>query len=86
VAERCSRCHPDAPNSNGCASCNPERLGERLTAALARITDLEATLAKQRKEHTEEIRQLERDARDAVREAATEAAREAEQQRRGFLW
>jgi hypothetical protein len=34
---RCPRCHRDAPNPDGCAACNPVRLGERLTEALAEI-------------------------------------------------
>lgn len=34
VDERCPRCHHTAPNTEGCALCNPERLGERLTQAL----------------------------------------------------
>lgn len=35
TGERCPRCHYTAPNaSNGCALCNPERLGERLEEAL----------------------------------------------------
>jgi hypothetical protein len=37
VCGRCPRCHRDAPNPDGCAACNPVRLGERLTEALAEI-------------------------------------------------
>lgn len=45
TANRCVRCHHAAPNPNGCAACNPERLGERLRAALADADMLRAELA-----------------------------------------
>lgn len=44
-SSRCERCHGAPPNPNGCARCNPERLAERLRAAvdeLARLGDARA--------------------------------------------
>lgn len=41
---RCARCHHASPNPEGCASCNPVRLGERLRDALARVARLEDIL------------------------------------------
>lgn len=38
VGDRCARCHRTAPNSDGCAHCNPVRLGERLREALAELS------------------------------------------------
>lgn len=35
--KRCDRCHHTAPNPEGCARCNPVRLGERLTLALGEL-------------------------------------------------
>jgi hypothetical protein len=38
---RCTKCHYTAPNLiNGCARCNPERLGERLLESLEENTKL----------------------------------------------
>lgn len=41
----CVRCHHVRPNPNGCAACNPEHLGERLTEALVKVATLEAHAA-----------------------------------------
>lgn len=35
MSTRCPRCHQTTPPETGCALCNPERLGQRLTEALA---------------------------------------------------
>lgn len=40
--ERCHRCHSREPNPNGCAACNPVRLGVRLTHALVEVDQLRA--------------------------------------------
>jgi hypothetical protein len=40
----CERCHHTPPNPKGCATCNPERLGERLRAALIDANKLRAAL------------------------------------------
>jgi hypothetical protein len=45
AGERCPRCHDTAPNANGCATCNPEKLGERLGAALAKLAAAEEEYA-----------------------------------------
>jgi hypothetical protein len=48
-AGNCPRCHRGTgavPNPSGCARCNPERLGERLTETLAERDSLRAALAR----------------------------------------
>lgn len=37
VGKRCHRCHHGVPNPEGCAECNPVRLGERLKLALSEL-------------------------------------------------
>ncbi len=75
---RCQRCHHAAPNPEGCAACNPDRLGARLleveTALAVAREDLETAAKVDRalEEEAAHLRKLRNEARAAAIEEAAD--------------